>query len=58
MKISVILEENPVETNSGDGWLTICPVHTSAEITTDSNSHQAKPVSGNTDRAENNLSNK
>ena len=39
-------------TNSKDGWHTTFSVCTSAETTTDSNSHQAEPVSYKTERAE------
>ena len=38
------MEDNPVLTISKDGLFTLTLVYTSAETTTDSNSHQARSV--------------
>lgn len=46
------MEENPVQMNFKDERFTILLVHTLAETTTDSNFHQAEPISGNTDRGD------
>ena len=48
----MIIDANPIQTNSIDRRFTISPVYKSAETTTDTNSHQAGPVIGNTDRTE------